>query len=121
MPLRCLLVDDNLAFLGAATVLLEREGITVAGTATNSAEALRQAEELRPDVILVDIGLGTESGFDVARLLARSGQGGATVILISARAEADYTELIADSPAAGFLPKSELSAPEISRVLGHTP
>jgi DNA-binding NarL/FixJ family response regulator len=122
MPLRCLLVDDNLAFLGAATVLLEREGITVAGTATNSAEALRQAEELRPDVILVDIGLGQESGFDVARLLARSGQGGgATVILISARAEADYAELIADSPAAGFLPKSELSAPEISRVLGDTP
>jgi DNA-binding NarL/FixJ family response regulator len=122
MPLRCLLVDDNLAFLGAATVLLEREGITVAGTATNSAEALRQAEELRPDVILVDIGLGQESGFDVARLLARSGQGGgATVILISARAEADYAELIADSPAAGFLPKSELSAPEITRVLGDTP
>jgi DNA-binding NarL/FixJ family response regulator len=122
MPLRCLLVDDNLAFLGAATVLLEREGITVAGTATNSAEALRQAEELRPDVILVDIGLGKESGFDVARLLARSGQGGgATVILISARAEADYAELIADSPAAGFLPKSELSAPEITRVLGDTP
>jgi signal transduction histidine kinase len=122
MPLRCLLVDDNLAFLGAATVLLEREGLTVAGTATNSAEALRQAEELRPDVILVDIGLGKESGFDVARLLARSGQGnGATVILISARAEADYAELIADSPAAGFLPKSELSAPEICRVLGATP
>jgi CheY-like chemotaxis protein len=67
MPLRCLLVDDNLAFLGAATVLLEREGLTVAGTATNSAEALRQAEELRPDVILVDIGLGKESGFEVAR------------------------------------------------------
>jgi DNA-binding NarL/FixJ family response regulator len=128
MPLRCLLVDDSEAFLEAATVLLEREGFTVVGIASSIAEALRQARALRPDVILVDIGLGEESGFDLARLLARDGQGGqgaqgagADVILISARAETDYTELIAESPAAGFLPKSELSARRISRILGHTP
>ena len=120
--LRCLLVDDNAAFLERASVLLEREGVTVAGVASSSAEALRQARALRPDVVLVDIGLGDESGFDVARLLARDGEaGGATVILISARAESDYAELITDSPAAGFLAKPELSAREIGRILGHTP
>ena len=75
MPLRCLLVDDNEAFLEAASVLLEREGLTVVGVASSIAEALRQARALRPDVILVDIGLGDESGFDLARLLARDGQG----------------------------------------------
>src|SRR6266699_6397434 len=110
MPLRYLLVDDNDAFLEAARVLLEREGVTVVGVAGAIAEALRQARALRPDVILVDIGLGDESGFDLARRLARDGQGGqgvdAEVILISTRAEADYAELIAESPAAGFLPKS---------------
>ena len=75
----------------------------VAGVASSIAEALRQARVLRPDVILVDIGLGEESGFELARLLAQDGQGGgAEVILISARAEADYAELIADSPAVGF-------------------
>jgi DNA-binding NarL/FixJ family response regulator len=125
MPLRCLLVDDSEAFLEAATILLEREGFTVVGIASSIAEALRQARALRPDVILVDIGLGDESGFDLAQLLARDGQGGqgvgADVILISARAETDYTELIAESPAAGFLTKSELSARRISRILGHTP
>ncbi len=125
MPLRYLLVDDNHAFLEAASVLLEREGVTVVGVASSIAEALRQARALRPDVILVDIGLGDESGFDLARLLAQDGQGGqgvgAEVILISTRAEADYAELIAESPAAGFLPKSELSARGISRILGHTP
>jgi CheY-like chemotaxis protein len=120
MPLRCLLVDDNDAFLEAASVLLEREGVTVVGVASSTAEALRQAHALRPDVILVDIGLGDESGFDVARLLARDGQGGgAEVIMISARAETDYAELIAESPAAGFLAKSELSARGIGRILGH--
>ena len=119
MPARCLLVDDNEAFLQTASVLLEREGVTVAGVASSIAQALGQARALRPDLILVDIGLGDESGFDLARLLARDGQGGgAAVILTSARAEADYAELIAGSPAAGFLAKSELSARGIGQILG---
>jgi DNA-binding NarL/FixJ family response regulator len=119
MPLRLLLVDDSAAFLERAAVLLEREGLTVAGVASNSAEALLQARALLPDVILVDVGLGEESGFDVARLLARDSQvDGSAVILISARDESDYGELIADSPAAGFLAKSDLSAREIGRILG---
>jgi DNA-binding NarL/FixJ family response regulator len=122
MPLRFLLVDDNDAFLDAASGLLQREGMTVLGVASNTAEALRQARALQPDVILVDIGLGEESGFDLARLLAQDGPGGsAKVIMISARAETDYTELIAESPAAGFLPKSELSARGIGRILGQIP
>lgn len=121
MPLRCLLVDDSAAFLEAASVLLEREGLTVVGVASSIAEALRQARALRPDVILVDIGLGDESGFDLAQLLAQDGLADdADVILISARAEMDYTELLAESPAAGFLPKSELSGQGISRILGST-
>jgi DNA-binding NarL/FixJ family response regulator len=120
MPLRCLLVDDNDAFREEASVLLQREGMTVVGVASSTAEALRQARELRPDVILVDIGLGDENGFDLARLLTRDGQGGA-VIMISASAEPDYAELVAESPAAGFLAKPELSARGICRILGHTP
>jgi DNA-binding NarL/FixJ family response regulator len=122
VSIRCLLVDDSHAFLEAASVLLQREGVTVVGVASNSAEALRRARALRPDVILVDISLGDESGFDLARLLAQDGQGGsAEVILISARAETDYAELVTESRAAGFLPKSELSAQAIGQILGHTP
>jgi CheY-like chemotaxis protein len=117
MPLRCLLVDDSDAFLEAASLLLEREGLTVVGVASSIAAALQQARALRPDLILVDIGLGTESGFTLARLVARDYQG-ADVILISAGAEADYADLIAESPAAGFLAKSELSAKRIGRILG---
>ncbi|HWG26124.1 response regulator [Actinospica sp.] len=119
MPLRCLLVDDNAAFLNAASALLRREGVTVAGTASTTAQAVRQVRALRPDVVLIDIGLGNESGFDLARLLAQDDHG-AGLIMISARAEADHTELVAESPAAGFLAKSELSAREIDRVLGRT-
>jgi CheY-like chemotaxis protein len=120
MPLRCLLVDDNETFLETASLLLEREGLKVAGVASSIAEALRQARALRPDLILVDIGLGSESGFTLARLLAGDGQR-ADMILISTGAEADYAELIAESPAAGFLAKSELSASRIGLILGHAP
>ena len=125
MPLLSLLVDDNDAFLEAASVLLEREGVTVVGVASNTAEAVRQARALRLDVILVDIGLGDESGFDLAWLLTSDGQGNqrvrAEVILISSYAETDYADMIADSPAAGFLAKPDLSARAIGRILGHTP
>jgi DNA-binding NarL/FixJ family response regulator len=118
VPLRCLLVDDNAAFLEAASVVLRRDGVTVAGVASNIAEALRNAQALQPDVILVDIGLGDESGFDLARLLALDDRTGhAEVIMISTRDEADYAELIAASPVAGFLAKSELSGPRIRRIL----
>jgi DNA-binding NarL/FixJ family response regulator len=121
MPLRCLLVDDNDAFLEAASVLLRREGVTVVGLASNTAEALRLARALRPDVLLVDIGLGNESGFELARLLAPDGhRGGAEVVMMSARALTDYAELIAESPAVGFLQKSDLSAHAIGRIVGKT-
>jgi DNA-binding NarL/FixJ family response regulator len=122
MPMRCLIVDDSDPFLETASALLERQGVKVVGVASSTAAALQQARALEPDVILVDIGLGDESGFDLARLLAADGHGGrATVILISTRDEADYMELIAESPAAGFLAKSELSARGIGQILGHTP
>jgi CheY-like chemotaxis protein len=122
MPMRCLIVDDSDAFLETARALLEREGLTVVGVASSTAEALQQAKALQPDVILVDIGLGDESGFTLAGLLARDGQSsGGEVILISTGAEEDYREMIDDSPVAGFLAKSELSLRGISRILGHTP
>jgi DNA-binding NarL/FixJ family response regulator len=118
MPIRCLVVDDSPSFLDAARVLLEREGLTIAGVASTGAEAVREAEALRPDVILLDISLGDESGFDVARQLVEDGRvGGATVILISTHSSTDFEDLIAESPAAGFVPKAELSANAIRAFL----
>jgi CheY-like chemotaxis protein len=62
-----LIVDDNMRFLDAARSTLERQGIQVIATATTTAEALQRAEALRPDVVLVDISLGDESGFELTR------------------------------------------------------
>jgi DNA-binding NarL/FixJ family response regulator len=118
VKLRCLIVDDSSSFLEAAQALLEREGLSVAGVASSGAEALRRDAELRPDVVLLDISLGKDSGFEVARsLVANAENGGSMVILISTHAEADFVDLIAASPAIGFLPKSELSADAIRRMI----
>ena len=116
MPLRVLIVDDNQSFLDVARALLERGGLRVVGIATSAAEALRSAEQLRPDVVLVDIVLADESGFELARRLAEE-CGGPAAILISTHAEEDLAELIAESPAKAFVPKSELSAEAIRRAV----
>jgi CheY-like chemotaxis protein len=116
--LRCLIVDDSPRFLYAARGLLERQGITVVGVTANGAEALRRAQELRPDVTLVDIDLGGESGFEVARRLHGDGDAALSrVILVSTHAEEDYVDLIAASPAIGFLAKTDLSGSAIRDLL----
>ena len=108
VALSCLIVDDNGGFRNAARSLLEREEIEVVGMASNSAEARSRVAELHPEVVLVDIALGAESGFELARALAH--EGGPQLILISTLPEVDLVDLIAASPAVGFIAKSELSA-----------
>jgi DNA-binding NarL/FixJ family response regulator len=118
MTLRCLIVDDSPRFLDAARGLLERQGVMVVGVASTGAEAVQRATELRPDVALLDIDLGGESGFDVARRLSREATLARTrMILISTHAEQDYTDLIAASPVVGFLPKSALSVDAIRALI----
>ena len=117
MTLRSLLVDDSPRFLAAARELLEREGIEVVGTASTIDDALRLTGALRPDLCIVDIDLGDESGFDLARRLAEPGAHEQRVLLISAYPERDFSDMIADSPAVGFLPKPELSAVRIRAML----
>ena len=117
-PMRCLIVDDSPRFLDAARGLLERQGITVVGVASNTAEALARTQELRPDVTLLDIDLGGESGLELARRLHdQADHTSGPVILISTHAEQDYAELIAASPAVGFLPKTALSGDAIRDLL----
>ena len=118
VALRVLIIDDNLRFLEAASSSLERQGIEVVGVAATGAEALARAEALEPDVALVDIGLGEESGFDLAhRLVEGFPHLRGRVVLISTRGEDDYADMIETSPAIGFISKSHLSARAIGDLL----
>jgi len=118
MTLRCVIVDDSPDVLRSAAAVLEGEGIAVVGVAETGAAGLSLVEELAPDVILVDIDLGAESGFELVRRLAERGRDRASrTILTSTHDEADFADLIAASPAIGFLAKSSLSGAAIGRLL----
>ena len=119
MSLRCLIVDDNASFREEMRGLLAEQGLDVVGGAGSGTEALRQIAELRPDVVLIDIDLGQESGLELARRLReRSGQAAVPhVILISTHDEAEYADLIEASSAIGFLAKIDVSAATIRQML----
>ena len=87
--------------------LLEREGLSVVGVASTCADALRALRDVasrrRPRGHLRS---ARRAASKLARRLVEDGLGdGAAVILISTHAEADLADLIAASPAAGFLPE----------------
>ncbi len=115
--MRCVIADDNSLFLEGAVDLLTREGLDVVGTASDSAEAIRLVTERRPDVTLVDIDLGDEDGFELARQLSHITAPSSKVILISTHAEEDLAHLIERSPALGFIAKARLSARAIRDTL----
>jgi DNA-binding NarL/FixJ family response regulator len=118
VALRFLIVDDQPSFCEAARELLEGQGLTIVGCVTSSAEALRSVRELQPDVALVDIDLGADSGFDLASRLADGVDGySPQVILVSTHDEREFIKLIESSPAVGFLAKTELSAERIHKLL----
>ncbi len=101
MELTCLIVDDNLAFLRAASARLAPHGVSVVGLASSGDEAVLLAEKLRPALALVNVQLDGESGFDVARRLAAT-ERPPRVILVSVRAEDDVADMLADAPVDGL-------------------
>jgi len=119
MPLRCLIVDDNAGFREEMRGLLAEQGLDVVGEAGCAADAHRQIAELRPDVALVDIDLGDDSGLELARQLGeQTGQDAVPhLILISTHDEAEYADLIEASSATGFLAKTDLSAATIRQMV----
>ena len=111
-----LIVDDHPSFRATARALLEAEGFDVLGEASDCLEAIAAAEVLCPDVVLLDVQLPDQTGFDVASRLTQDGLC-VSVILVSSRDGSDYGPLVAQSGALGFVPKAELSGARIAALL----
>ena len=109
-----LIVDDHPSFRASARTLLESEGFEVVGEAEDGEAALRLAEELRPDVVLLDVHLPDLHGFEVAERLGRLDRP-PQVILTSSRA--DYSSAVGSTNARGFVTKDELSVPALEALL----
>ncbi|HEY0538291.1 MAG TPA: response regulator [Actinoallomurus sp.] len=117
MAVRCLIIDDDDGFLDVARALLEREQISVVGVASNSAGAIRLMAAARPDVMLIDVNLGDESGFDlVDSIIGVDSSAPPILILISTYTLDDYIDLPVPG-AAAFVRKSDLSGTTIRRIL----
>jgi DNA-binding NarL/FixJ family response regulator len=112
-----LIVDDHPSFRSTARVLLQAEGFDVVGEAEDGDSAVKAAQALRPDVVLLDVQLPDFDGFEVARRLARMNGGSPAVILTSSRDAADFGPLVEQSGARGFVPKAELSGPALAALL----
>jgi DNA-binding NarL/FixJ family response regulator len=93
----------------------------VLGAAHTGQEAVEVTAATRPGVVLVDVSLGDESGFDVARRLNELDAGGVAIILISTRSGAEFAELVEKSPALGFISKSEISADAVRSMVDAVP
>jgi len=118
MRLRCVIVDDSPPVLRAASDLLAREGMDVVGVAATGEQAMKLMRSLQPDLLLIDIDLGAESGLELARRVADSSYAvSCCTVLMSTYDEADFASLIATSPAIGFVAKSELSAAAIHELV----
>jgi two-component system response regulator EvgA len=107
-----LIVDDHAAFRVQAHALLVHDGFDVVGEADDGTTGLALVRLLRPDVVLLDIGLPDIDGFDVADTLAADGRL-PLVVLTSSREASAYGPRLAASPALGFIQKDELSGAAI--------
>ena len=111
-----LIVDDNAGFRAQARALLEAEGFEVVGESEDGSSGLQAARQLRPDLVLLDIGLPDVEGFDIAQALAVDGPP-PLVVLTSSRDAAAYGPRLANSRVLGFIPKDELSGSAIRALV----
>ena len=115
MPQTVLIVDDHAGFRRAARAVLEAEGFDVIGESTTGAEAIAAVERVRPDLVLLDIGLPDLDGIEVAGRLTTAYRTLA-VVLTSSRDACDYRPHLETSGARGFIPKGELSGAAVAAI-----
>lgn len=111
-----LIVDDSPTFRTFARRLLELGGFDVVAEVPDGASALAASARLRPEVVLLDIGLPDTTGFEVCEALS-AGNYAPTVVLTSGRDASTYQRRLAVSTARGFLSKRNLSSAALSALL----
>ena len=111
-----LLVDDHDGFRLETRAMLEAAGYDVTAEAIDAKGAIGAAERVRPDLVLLDIGLPDRSGLEVVEPI-RDVAPGVIVVLVSARPPADFGDRLAEASADGFIDKAAMSPAQLRLVL----
>jgi DNA-binding NarL/FixJ family response regulator len=111
-----LVVDDHGGFRASVRELLEAEGFVVVGEAVDAASGIEAVRRLRPDIVLLDIQLPDFNGVVASKRMAAL-NGSSAIVLTSSRDVSDCAGDLHESPARGFIPKSELSGLAIRELL----
>jgi two-component system response regulator NreC len=110
MKIRLLIVDDHAVVRTGLRMLIEGEDdIEIIGEAENASEALNQISLLKPDVVLMDIGLPDLSGIDATRRIKQLSPDTA-VVALTIHEDEEYFFKMLDAGASGYVPKR--AAPE---------
>jgi len=104
-PLRVLVVDDHAPFRSMICRLLQQQAdVRIVGEAADGLDAVRQAEALQPDVVVLDIGLPALNGLDVAGRL-RTRVPNAKVMFLTVESSLDVVEQAFSVGAHGYVYK----------------
>jgi two-component system response regulator NreC len=110
MKTRLLLVDDHAVVRTGLRMLLEGDDeIEIVGEAENASDALNLISQLKPDVVLMDIGLPDMSGIDATRRIRQLAPDSA-VLALTIHEDEEYFFKMLDAGASGYVPKR--AAPE---------
>jgi len=109
-PLRILLVDDSAEFLeSAARFLTMREDLNLVGSANSGHDAIAQALELKPDLVLIDLAMPGMNGLEATRLLKARAEA-PRVVIMTLYDNAEYREAAREAAADGFIAKSAIGS-----------
>lgn len=117
-PIRVVIADDHLAIrTGIRRLLSQKPDISVVGEAKNGKETLALTDELRPDVLLLDIDMPDIDGVEVTRRL-RKKNNPVSILVVSSYTDDSYIGLIMDEDISGYLIKDDAPA-KIAEEIRH--